>query len=143
VAFEKGATALAVIEAMREIDARLAAGGGELASTRVNLKEAVDGVENATRWLVATYPQNANAAAGVAVPYLKLFGTVAGGWMMARAALVAHEKLKQPDADRDFLQAKLATARFYAEHELPRALPLAREVTGGAESVLALDPGKF
>jgi acyl-CoA dehydrogenase len=79
----------------------------------------------------------------VAVPYLKLFGTVAGGWMMARAALVAQEKLKQPDADRDFLLAKLATARFYAEHELPRALPLAREVTRGADSVLALDPAKF
>jgi alkylation response protein AidB-like acyl-CoA dehydrogenase len=143
VAFEKGATALAVIGAMREIDARLAAGGGELASTRVNLKEAVDGLESATRWLVETYPQNANAASGVAVPYLKLFGTVAGGWMMARAALVAQERLKQADADRDFLQAKLATARFYAEHELPRALPLAREVTRGAESVLALDPAKF
>jgi len=79
----------------------------------------------------------------VSVPYLKLFGTVAGGWMMARAALVAGEKLKQPDADRDFLQTKLATARFYAEHELPRALPLAREVTRGADSVLALDPAKF
>jgi alkylation response protein AidB-like acyl-CoA dehydrogenase len=143
VAFEKGATALAVIEAMREIDARLGAAGGMPESLRVNLREAIDNLDGATRWLVATYPQNANAAAGVAVPYLKLFGTVAGGWMMARAALVAHEKLRQPDADRDFLQAKLATARFYAEHELPRALPLAREVTLGADSVLALDPAKF
>jgi hypothetical protein len=143
VAFEKGATALAVIGAMRGIDTQLAAGGEMTASLRVNLREAVDGLESATRWLVETYPQNANAACGVAVPYLKLFGTVAGGWMMARAALVAQEKLKQPDADRDFLQAKLATARFYAEHELPRALPLAREVTRGADSVLALDPGKF
>jgi acyl-CoA dehydrogenase len=77
------------------------------------------------------------------VPYLKLFGTVAGGWMMARAALVAAAKLGRPDGDRDFLQAKLATARFYAEHELPRALPLAREVTRGADSVLALEPAKF
>jgi len=143
VAFENGATALAVIGAMRQIDAQLAAGGEKLASMRVNLREVIDGLEQATCWLVETYPRSANAAAAVAVPYLKLFGTVAGGWMMARAALVAQEKLKQPDADRDFLQAKLATARFYAEHELPRALPLAREVTRGAESVLALDPAKY
>jgi len=143
VAFEKGATALAVIGAMREIDARLAASGETAASLRANLKEAVDSLDSATRWLVATYPQNAKAASGVAVPYLKLFGTVAGGWMMARAALIAQEKLKHPDADRDFLLAKLATARFYAEHELPRALPLAREVTRGADSVLALDPARF
>ena len=57
----------------------------------------------------------------VSVPYLKLFGTVAGGWMMARAALVAQAEVEgSPDADRDFLEAKLATARFYAEHELPQ-----------------------
>jgi len=143
VAFEKGATALAVIEAMRGLDAPLGKGGGDVAGVRANLKEAVDGLESATRWLVETYPRNANAAAAVAVPYLKLFGTVAGGWMMARAARVALEKIQQPGADRDFLEAKLATARFYAEHELPRAIPLAREVTRGADSVLALDAGRF
>ena len=143
VAFENGATALAVIGAMRQIDAQLAAGGEKLASMRVNLREVIDGLEQATCWLVETYPRSANAAAAVAVPYLKLFGTVAGGWMMARAALVAREKLRQPGADRDFLEAKLATARFYAEHELPKAIPLAREVTRGADSVLSLEPGRF
>jgi hypothetical protein len=77
------------------------------------------------------------------VPYLKLFGNVAGGWMMARAALIASERLKQPDADREFLEGKLATARFYTEHELPRAAALTREVVHGAASVLALDPARF
>ena len=143
VAHEKGATALAVIGAMRGLEAQLAAGRELPASLGANMKEAVDGLEAATRWLIETYPQNPKAASGVAVPYLKLFGTVAGGWMMARAALVAGEKLRQPGADRDFLEAKLATARFYAEHELPKAIPLAREVTRGADSVLALDAGRF
>jgi len=143
VAHEKGATALALIEAMRELDAPLAGRGSDVAGMRANLKEAVGGLEGATRWLVETYPRNANAAAAVAVPYLKLFGTVAGGWMMARAALAAGERLRRPGADRDFLEAKLATARFYADHELPRAIPLAREVTRGADSVLALEAAKF
>jgi alkylation response protein AidB-like acyl-CoA dehydrogenase len=143
VAFEKGATALAVIDAMRGLDARLAAGGETLDSLRANLKDAVQDLDAATRWLVETYPKDPKAAAGVSVPYLKLFGTVAGGWMMARAALVAQAKLRDPDADRDFLEAKLATASFYAEHELPKATPLAREVTRGAGSVLALDPARF
>jgi acyl-CoA dehydrogenase len=62
---------------------------------------------------------------------------------MARAALIANAELKQPDADRDFLEAKLATAGFYAEHELPKAGALAREVVHGAASVLAVDPSKF
>ena len=143
VAFEKGATALAVIEAMRALDAQLATEGEGAVSVRANLKEGVDNLEAATRWLVETYAKDPKAASGVAVPYLKLFGTVAGGWMMARAALVAQAKLKDPGADRDFLEAKLATARFYCEHELPRAIPLAREVTRGAASVIALDPAKF
>jgi alkylation response protein AidB-like acyl-CoA dehydrogenase len=143
VAFEKGASAFAVIEAMRAVDAQLAAQGEGAVSLRANLKEGIDNLEAATRWLVETYPKDAKAASGVSVPYLKLFGTVAGGWMMARAALVAQAKLKEPDADRDFLEAKLATARFYCEHELPRAIPLAREVTRGAASVLAIDPAKF
>ena len=143
VGLEKGGTAFAVIEEMRKIDAQLAARGEMLVSLRDNLKEAVDGLDSATRWIVDTYAKDAKAVAGVSVPYLKLFGTVAGGWMMARAALIAQEKLKQPDADRDFLEGKLVTARFYAEHELPKAVPLAREVVRGADSVLALDPGRF
>ena len=126
---------------MRAIEPRLAAAGESY--LRDGLKEAVDGLEAATRWIVNAFPANPKAVAAVSVPYLKQFGTVAGGWMMARAALIAQDKLRQPDADRDFLEGKLATARFYAEHELPKAFPLAREVTRGADSVLALDPGKF
>ncbi|MCC7483467.1 MAG: acyl-CoA dehydrogenase [Burkholderiales bacterium] len=143
VALEKGATALAVIGAMREVHAQLSGRGEAFASVRVNLGEAIDALEAATRWLVESYEKNPQAAAGVSVPYLKLFGTVAGGWMMARAALAAEEKLAQPDADRRFLEAKIATARFYAEHELPRAMTLGREVVLGADSVLALEPGQF
>ncbi len=139
VGHEKGATALAVIAAMRGLEAQL----GAEPSLREGLKEAVDGLEAATRWIVETWPSNPKAVAAVSVPYLKLFGTVAGGWMMARAAVAAGAALEQPDADREFLEGKLASARFYAEHELPRAAPLAREVTRGAQSVLALDPAKF
>jgi hypothetical protein len=144
VAFEKGATAFAVIAGMRRLEGRLAqVGATELAAIGGSLKDALDGLEAATRWLVETYPKNAKAAAGVSVPYLKLFGTVAGGWLMAQAALIALEKLTRLDTDHAFYKAKLATARFYAEHVLPQAQALAREVTRGADSVLALEPADF
>jgi len=141
VGAEGGATALAVINVMRGVEAKLAAGG--FVDMCDDLKEAIDGLEEATRWIVETFPRDAKAVAAVSVPYLKLFGNVAGGWMMARAALIASERLKQPDADREFLEGKLATARFYTEHELPRAAALTREVVHGAASVLALDPARF
>jgi alkylation response protein AidB-like acyl-CoA dehydrogenase len=143
VGFEKGATALAAIAAMRGLDGKLASGGEGLATMRASFKESVDGLEAATRWIVEAFPRDPRAVAAVSVPYLKLFGTVAGGWMMARAALVASEKIKQPDADHDFLNGKLATARFYAEHELPKAILHAQEVLRGSGSVLALGPDRF
>ena len=55
-----------------------------------------------------------NALAG-SVPFLRLAGTALGGWLLARSALVAQAKLASRDGDPAFLEAKLITARFYAE----------------------------
>jgi butyryl-CoA dehydrogenase len=77
------------------------------------------------------------------VPYLKLWGTVAGGWQMARAALVAKQQLDGGTGEYDFYRAKLGTARFYAEHILPQAHAYRVAVVGGAASVLALEEAQF
>jgi alkylation response protein AidB-like acyl-CoA dehydrogenase len=143
VGAEKGATALTLIDEMRGLDAGLAAAGESFAGMHRGYVQAVHALEAATRWLVDHYRQQPEAAAAVAVPYLKLFGTVAGGWLMARAALIARERLAAPGADREFLEAKLATARFYLEHLLPQAAALSQTVTAGAASTLALDPAAF
>ncbi len=143
VGAEKGATALTMIVDMRELNAQLDAAGDTFSTMRTAYGQAVDGLEVATRWLVDHHKQAPEAAAAVAVPYLRLFGTVAGGWMMARSALIARERKGMSGADRDFLEAKLATARFYLEHLLPLAGALAQTVTQGAASTLALDPSVF
>ncbi len=143
VGAEKGATALTLIDEMRGLDAGLAAAGESFAGMHRGYVQAVHALEAGTRWLVDHYLQQPEAAAAVAVPYLKLFGTVAGGWLMARAALIARERLAAPGADREFLEAKLATARFYLEHLLPQAAALSQTVTAGAASTLALDPAAF
>lgn len=115
----------------------------ELADIGVSLAGAVDALDQATRWIVETFPANPNAVFAVAVPYLHLFGTTGGGWMMARAAQVAQRKRGEPGADAAFLDAKLATARFYCEHILPQAVAHARTVLAGAGSVMALDASQF
>jgi hypothetical protein len=61
---------------------------------------------------------------------------------MARAALIADARLGAGQ-DADFYRAKIATARFYAEHILPQAGALASEVVHGAGSVLALAEAHF
>jgi len=143
VGFEKGATAFAIIEVMRKIDAKLAASGNpDVSAARENLLHAIDGLAAATQWIVDTFPHNPQAVAAVSVPFLKLWGTVGGGWLMARAALIADAKAGT-DGDTDFYRAKIVTARFYAEHILPQAAGLASAVTGGSSSVLALTEAQF
>jgi butyryl-CoA dehydrogenase len=76
-----------------------------------------------------------------AVPFLKLMGIVAGGWQMARAALAAERKIDS--GDRDFLAAKIATARFYGDHVLVQAPALRNTVVDGAPGVMALSDEQF
>ena len=143
VGFEKGATAFAIIEVMRKIDTKLAASGNpDVSAARENLLHAIDGLAAATQWVVDTFPHNPQAVAAVSVPFLKLWGTVGGGWLMARAALIADAKAGT-DGDTDFYRAKIVTARFYAEHILPQAAGLTSAVTGGSSSVLALSEAQF
>ena len=83
-----------------------------------------------------------NAVFAGSVPYLMLAGNVVAGWQMARALLVAEDLLAQGE-DTAFMQAKIATARFYAEHILSRA-PAARDaIVEGADSVMALPVEAF
>jgi alkylation response protein AidB-like acyl-CoA dehydrogenase len=141
--FEKGATAFGLIAEMRQLDAQLAASGkADVSAARDNLKRAIDGLAAATQWVVDTFPKDPNAVAAVSVPFLKLWGTVAGGWLMARAALVADAKLAA-GGDAEFCRAKIATARFYAEHILPQASGLVSAVTSGSASVLAVTEAQF
>ena len=143
VGFEKGVIAFGLIAEMRKLDAQLAASKHPaVAAARDNLMRAIDGVATATQWVVDTFPGRPNEVAAVSVPFLKLWGTVAGGWLMARAALIADAKAAA-GGDADFCRAKIVTARFYAEHILPQAAGLVSAVTGGAANVLALTEAQF
>jgi hypothetical protein len=71
-----------------------------------------------------------------------LFGIVAGGWQMTRAALVAQAKIDGGDND-PFFPAKIVTTRFFADHFLSQADGLASSVTDGAVGVMALAEDMF
>ena len=123
-------------EAARELIAEMRASLGELdapelAALRQRLTDATAALDTATAYLVTAEP--ALAAAG-SVPYLHLCGTVLGGWLMARVAALALQR-----HDAGLSAAKLATARFYAEHFLARAQAYLPAVMGGA-TVVDFDP---
>jgi butyryl-CoA dehydrogenase len=77
------------------------------------------------------------------VPYLKMAGIVLGGWQMARAALIAADRLKAGEGDTRFYEAKVATARFYADHILPQSLAYRTAIIAGGQGVMALAEDQF
>ncbi len=82
--------------------------------------------------------------ASLASPTASISSSAAGGWQMARAALVAERELETGrNADSLFHQAKIATARFYGDHVLAQATGLAAAVTNGSASVLAMSDEHF
>ncbi len=83
-----------------------------------------------------------DAAAGCAA-YLRMFGLTIGGHLLARGAAAAAGLVAEDGADRPFLTAKLATARFYAEQILPLAPALLGPVTAGRETVFAIPPDQL
>jgi hypothetical protein len=145
IAREKGATAKAVIAAMKATDRRLAeVPGADFSAIRSALSDGVKALDEATGWIVDTYPGDVKAVSAGAVPFLKLFGIVAGGWQMAHAALVAQAKLGMDDGgDQSFYKAKISTARFYADHVLSQAPGLRHAVVKGAAGVMALEEDQF
>jgi alkylation response protein AidB-like acyl-CoA dehydrogenase len=79
-----------------------------------------------------------NDAFAGSVPYLMLAGNVVAGWQMARALIVALDRLGHGDGDAVFLNAKVATAHFYADHLLSKAPSLGEAIVEGAQSVTAM-----
>jgi alkylation response protein AidB-like acyl-CoA dehydrogenase len=144
MAREGGATAKEVIKAMRVVEGELAQAPGEdMAAIRAGLDAGIKAVEDCVAWIVATYAADIKAVHAGSVPFLKLMGIVCGGWQMARAALVAQKKLAAKDGDTSFYQAKMATARFYADHVLAQAPGLRNTVVRGAAGVMALTEDQF
>lgn len=107
------------------------------------LTEAVSATRKVVDWVVPAFGTNTRAAHAVAVPYLELWGLVTGGWQMGRAALVAARHLTDGTGDARFMTAKIQTARFFADCLLPGAASLARMITEGSESVLAVPAEQF
>ena len=143
IAREGGATVKALIGMMRETQGLVAAQSGPAFSAlAAAMGRGIDAVSAATDHIVANYGKDVRAVAAGAVPFLQLMGNVAGGWMMARAALAAQARIAAGEAD-PFYPAKIATAWFYADHVMAAAPGLAAEVVQGGASALELQDAMF
>ena len=128
---------------MRDVDAGLAAAGADLAGLRGALKAGIDALDTATDWILHSQSGDPRDAAAGAVPFMRLWGTVAGGWLLAQGAVAATAELAAGGGDDAFLKAKILTARFYAEQILPRAGSLKAAATAGSATLMAMAEDAF
>jgi 3-(methylthio)propanoyl-CoA dehydrogenase len=102
------------------------------------LKAAREAFVQVVDFVAGNTKASPNAVFAGSVPYLMLAGNLMAGWQLGRALLVAEEQLAAGQGDAPFLQAKVATARFYAEHLLSKVPGQRDAIVDGGDSVTAL-----
>ncbi|GAA0337153.1 acyl-CoA dehydrogenase C-terminal domain-containing protein [Sphingomonas oligophenolica] len=107
------------------------------------LEKANGELQQATLWFLQNGMKNPENVGAGAQPYLHLMGIVAVGLMWLRMAVAASKMKAAGEGDVAFLDAKLMTARYYAERIMPDAGAFRRKIEGGAESMMALPPEMF
>jgi alkylation response protein AidB-like acyl-CoA dehydrogenase len=120
--------------------ALLKSGSANAQAVAARLKAAREAFLSVVDFVVAGAKASPNAVFAGSVPYLMLTGNLVAGWQMARALLVAEAELAKGH-EAVFMQSKITTARFYADHILVKVPSLRDSIVDGADSVteLALD----
>jgi hypothetical protein len=118
-------------------------GSPELGTLVAKLRNGLTALQEAAEFALAHFRQQPLEVLAGSVPLLRAFGIVAGGWQMARAALVAHRELAARRGDERVLRGKLSSAMFYATHSLPQVAALCETAVQGGESVMAMDEAAF
>ncbi len=136
-----GAVAKAIAGRIEATEGELQKSGSDAAKAMLrSLRAARQSYLEVVEFIAGRSKAQPNEAYAGSVPYLMLAGNTVAGWQMARALLAAEKHLAAGE-DPQFMRAKIATARFYADHILTRAPGLRDAIVDGADSVteLALD----
>jgi len=104
------------------------------------LEAAVDALEQSTDWLLGAATSDQESVLAGAVPYLKQFGNVAGGYYLARGAVAAAFAVNEGGDETAYFESKIAITRFFADNYLTEAVGLTDAVTSGAARVARIDP---
>ncbi|HEU4695903.1 MAG TPA: acyl-CoA dehydrogenase C-terminal domain-containing protein [Sphingomicrobium sp.] len=116
---------------------------GDPAGVAAALEPALQDLQAATMWLAQNGMADPNNAGAGAYAYMDLMGLVSLGWMWLKMAAASQRALDQGAADEPFHDAKLITARFYAQRELPLSGGLRKKIEAGAETLMKIPAEVF
>jgi len=138
-----GAALTALLDEMTAVADDLVGVGAELETIGQALLEAVDVCRSALQILLDRHSADPHFAGAVSYHFLMMLGTVAGGWQMGRAALIAEKRRVSDPADAGFYAAKLITARVYAEQSLPLVGAHGRSIKAGSDALMDYSLDQF
>ncbi|HEX9805547.1 MAG TPA: acyl-CoA dehydrogenase C-terminal domain-containing protein [Alteraurantiacibacter sp.] len=107
------------------------------------LEKAVGEQKAATMWFMQNAMANPNHLGGGAHHYMHIMGIVCLTLMWLRMAKTAQAALASGAEDKPFYEAKLVTARYFAERFTPDAGALRRKIEAGSDAMMALTPEQF
>ncbi len=138
-----GGRAVQALFALVDGECAEAKADARLAPIAERVEKANGELKAATMWLMQNGMANPNNAGAGAHHYMHIMGIVALGTMWLRMATVAARSLADRASDPAFYEAKLVTARYYAERFTPDAGALRRKIESGSEAMMALPVEAF
>ncbi len=108
------------------------------------LKKGLNDLQAATMWFMGNAMAKPDNAGAGSTDYMHLFGLVVLGYMWAKIAKTAEEKLAEGAGDREaYLKNKLITAKFFMERIMPETALRKARIETGADTLMALDAAAF
>jgi len=107
------------------------------------LAKAFGALQQATAHLAQAGMKDPEEAGAAATDYLRLLGLVALGYMWARTAKIAEEKLPAANGEASFYKSKLTTAQFFNDRLLPQTASLWSAIKAGKASMMDLEEAAF
>ncbi|WP_428427394.1 acyl-CoA dehydrogenase C-terminal domain-containing protein [Pararhizobium sp.] len=116
----------------------------KLAVYTKSLKKGLNDLQAATMWFMGNAMAKPDNAGAGSTDYMHLFGLVVLGYMWAKIAKTAEEKLAEGAGDREtYLKNKLVTAKFFMERIMPETALRKARIETGADTMMALDAAAF
>ena len=133
----RGGAVVAELVARMRATAEELGGAADLAPLGDRLADGLDVLQQATDWILANGATDPVQALAAATPYLRMFSQLVGAWLLGVEALAA-TRADPSSMPPGFAEAKVATARFFADHVLPTVNGLLPTITAGKADLFAL-----
>jgi acyl-CoA dehydrogenase len=108
------------------------------------LKKALNDLQGSTMWFMQNAMAKPDNAGAGSTDYMHLFGLVALGYMWAKMAKAAADRIAAGDDPQTaYLESKLTTARFFMDKVIPETALRKARIESGADTVMELAEAAF